>query len=226
VDAGVPQPLLSQPPIRQPALHPAVEALHHSPQPLVDSLLPLRALHIDPVLHGEHIGRIHPVLESPPPGYDVAYPMQAAWTRSVADSGWLLLSLNAFLRSRASMIRKPSTPMRLFIWEKWASQEPQLRIRARSTPFIFFQEYSSSWTGSKSGQVLNNSGLLRAPFNALKNASKQTNLMPSRVNGVCNDNVAIQLITLSDNEPPRALANRSFPLPFVVWLTGDFNADG
>ena len=72
MDAGVPQALPREPPICQTALRPAVEALHHSPQPLVDPLLPLRALHVDTVLHREHIRRVIPALQ-PPPGDDVAH---------------------------------------------------------------------------------------------------------------------------------------------------------
>ena len=72
VDAGVPQPLPGQPPIREPALHPAVKALHHSPEPLVDPLLPLRTLHVDAILHREHIRRVLPALQ-PPLGDDVIY---------------------------------------------------------------------------------------------------------------------------------------------------------
>ena len=71
VDRGVPEALPRKPAVTQPALHPAVEALHHRPQPLVDPLLPLRPLHVDAVLHREHIRRVHPPLQ-PPPGYDVA----------------------------------------------------------------------------------------------------------------------------------------------------------
>ena len=72
VNRGVPQSLPCKPAIGSTTLNPAIEALHHRPQPLVDSLLPLRALHVDPVLHGEHVGWVHPPLQ-PPPGDDVAY---------------------------------------------------------------------------------------------------------------------------------------------------------
>jgi len=72
MDTGVPQPLPGQPLIREPALHPAVEALHHSPKPLVDPLLPLRPFHVDPILHRQDIRRVVPALH-PPPGYDVTY---------------------------------------------------------------------------------------------------------------------------------------------------------
>lgn len=65
-------PLLNQPPIRQTTLHPSIEALHHRPETFVDNPLPLRALHVDTVLHGEHIRRILTALE-PPSGDDVAY---------------------------------------------------------------------------------------------------------------------------------------------------------
>ena len=71
MDAGVPPPLPRKPAVGSTTLHPAVEALHHSPQPLVDSPLPLRPLNIDAVLHREHIRRFHPPLQ-PPPGDDVA----------------------------------------------------------------------------------------------------------------------------------------------------------
>jgi len=72
VDGGVPQPLPRKPAIGSTALHPSVKALHHSPQTLIHSPHPLRALHVDAILHGEHVRRVHPALQ-PPPGYDVAY---------------------------------------------------------------------------------------------------------------------------------------------------------
>ena len=72
MNRGVPQPLPRKPAVGSTTLNPAVEALHHRPQPLVDPLLPLRALHVDPVLHGEHVGRVRPPLQ-PPPGDDVIY---------------------------------------------------------------------------------------------------------------------------------------------------------
>ena len=74
MDRSVLKALPGQPPIREPALHPAVEALHHRPEPLVDPLLPPRTLHVDAILHREHIRRILTALE-PPPGDDAAYLM-------------------------------------------------------------------------------------------------------------------------------------------------------
>jgi len=72
VNRGVPQPLPRKHAIGSTTLNPAVEALHHSPEPLVYPLLPLRALHVDPVLHEEYVRWVHPPLQ-PPPCYDVAY---------------------------------------------------------------------------------------------------------------------------------------------------------
>jgi len=50
----------------------AVEALHHGPESLIDPLLPLGTLHVDAILHCEHIRRVHPPFQ-PPLGDDVVY---------------------------------------------------------------------------------------------------------------------------------------------------------
>ena len=71
MDTCVPQALPGQPLIRQPSLRPSVEALHHRPKPLVDSLLPPGALHVVAAPHRQHVGRVLPALQ-PPPGDDVA----------------------------------------------------------------------------------------------------------------------------------------------------------
>ena len=72
VDAGVLQPLPGEPAVDQTALHPAVHALRHRPHPLVDDPLPLGTLHVDTVLHRQHVGRVDPALH-PPPDDDVIH---------------------------------------------------------------------------------------------------------------------------------------------------------
>jgi len=69
VDGGVPQPLPRKP-LGQPALRPAVEALHHCPQPIVYDPNPLRTLNIVVVLHRQHVGWVVLALH-PSPGDDV-----------------------------------------------------------------------------------------------------------------------------------------------------------
>ena len=72
VDRGVLQPLPCEPPEGKTVPDPSDEALHHRPQPLVRRPHPLRPLHVDAVLHREHIRWVLPALE-PSPGDDVAY---------------------------------------------------------------------------------------------------------------------------------------------------------
>jgi len=72
VDAGVIQPLPGELAVRYPILHPAVEALRHGPQPLVDDPLPVGALHVYAVLHRQHVGRVLPAFQTPP-GDDVVH---------------------------------------------------------------------------------------------------------------------------------------------------------
>lgn len=66
VDAHVLWALPRQPTIGQPALSPAIEALSRGPELLIDRPHPVGALHVDPVLHRQHIGRVLPALHLPP----------------------------------------------------------------------------------------------------------------------------------------------------------------
>ena len=81
VDAYVLQPLPGEPAVGEAAPHPADEALHYGPEPLVDDPLMLGALHVDQVPNREHVRRVLAALY-PPPGDETLHLMTV---KSVED---------------------------------------------------------------------------------------------------------------------------------------------